>query len=109
MAATPTSQPRITRIHYYRRQMQQFDEMRSHLRDAGISIAHYHCANSAAALQYPETRLDLVRMGVAIFGIIHPRKSATCPPPENCLICTHPPAQRQKVERATVSGMTMDS
>jgi len=65
---------------YYRRQMQQFDEMRSYLRDAGISIAHYHCANSAAALQYPETRLDLVRMGVAIFGIYpSPQIKATCP------------------------------
>ncbi len=65
---------------YYRRQMRQFDEMRAYLRDAGISIANYHCANSAAALQYPETRLDMVRMGVAVFGIYpSPQIKASCP------------------------------
>ncbi len=38
-----------------------------------------HAANSAAALQYPETRYDMVRCGIAIYGL-HP--SAEVPLPD---------------------------
>lgn len=34
----------------------------------GITFAIRHCANSAAALQYPCTHLDMVRPGIAMYG-----------------------------------------
>lgn len=36
---------------------------------AGIAIPARHAANSAAALAHPATRLDLVRAGIAVYGI----------------------------------------
>jgi alanine racemase len=38
-----------------------------------------HAANSAAALTLPAARLDLVRMGIALYGL-HPSRATPCPP-----------------------------
>lgn len=38
------------------------------LTDAGISVGMRHIANSCAALRFPETRLDAVRVGSALVG-----------------------------------------
>lgn len=38
------------------------------LSDAGISVGMRHIANSCAALRFPETRLDAVRVGSALVG-----------------------------------------
>jgi alanine racemase len=38
-----------------------------------------HAANSAAALALPEARLDLVRMGIALYGL-NPSAEVPCPP-----------------------------
>jgi alanine racemase len=38
-----------------------------------------HAANSAAALSLPEARLDLVRMGIALYGL-NPSDEVPCPP-----------------------------
>ena len=35
-------------------------------------LPHLHCANSAALLQYPATRLNMVRPGLLIYGIVPP-------------------------------------
>lgn len=35
-------------------------------------LPHLHCANSAALLQYPASRLNMVRPGLLIYGIIPP-------------------------------------
>ena len=37
--------------------------------DAGVEIPLLHAANSAAALAFPEARLDLVRPGIALYGV----------------------------------------
>lgn len=37
-------------------------------KDYGITFEIRHCANSAAALQYPCTHLDMVRAGIAVYG-----------------------------------------
>jgi alanine racemase len=39
------------------------------IRDAGIVVPLRHAANSAAALAHPTSRYDLVRCGIAIYGI----------------------------------------
>src|SRR5437764_882032 len=38
-------------------------------RAAGLNPYHCHLANSAAALQAPESRLQLVRAGIALYGV----------------------------------------
>ncbi len=43
-------------------------EIRSRIEAAGIHIPLWHAANSCAALTLPETRLDAVRPGLALYG-----------------------------------------
>lgn len=49
-------------------QIEKFKEQCSWLSDKGIEAKYYHSACSAAALNYPETTMDLVRIGIAQFG-----------------------------------------
>jgi alanine racemase len=51
-----------------RRQLERFDDMIVMLTKAGIHPPLRHAANSAAALLWPETRLDMVRLGIALYG-----------------------------------------
>ena len=39
------------------------------IENRGVPIAVKHCANSAAALDLPETRLDMVRVGLGLYGL----------------------------------------
>lgn len=39
------------------------------LSDAGISFQIKHVCNSAAVIQYPEAALDMVRLGISIYGL----------------------------------------
>jgi alanine racemase len=51
------------------RQLRAFDEAREVVAAARIEPAVVHLANSAAALQVPSARFDLVRAGIALYGI----------------------------------------
>jgi alanine racemase len=51
-----------------RRQLDQFYDMIATLAVAGIHAPVRHAANSAAALLWPETHLDMVRLGIALYG-----------------------------------------
>ena len=35
----------------------------------GIKIPYKHCANSAAILELPDSHMDMVRAGVALYGL----------------------------------------
>ncbi len=37
--------------------------------ESGIKFAMKHCANSAAMISYPETHMDMVRIGIATYGV----------------------------------------
>lgn len=50
-------------------QLQRFTEVLADIRRAGIDVDIVHCANSAAALIVPESHFDVVRTGIAIYGI----------------------------------------
>lgn len=50
-------------------QLRRFDAIVDELQRAGITVPMKHMANSAATMAYPATRLDLVRCGIAIYGI----------------------------------------
>ncbi|MDR2514698.1 MAG: alanine racemase [Christensenellaceae bacterium] len=52
---------------YLRGQLARFDEALLALRRAGFS-GFAHAANSAAAILYPESRYDMVRPGIALYG-----------------------------------------
>jgi alanine racemase len=50
-------------------QLRQFAAVRRKLDEAGIRPPVIHAANSAAAIAFPESRFDLVRVGIATYGI----------------------------------------
>ena len=49
-----------------KQQMDRFIGVLDALKDAGIEVGMRHIANSCAALRFPETRLDAVRVGSAL-------------------------------------------
>ena len=51
------------------RQLDVFEQARSVLADAGLNPPLVHLAASLAALTLPETRYNMVRTGIAIYGI----------------------------------------
>jgi alanine racemase len=52
---------------YY--QLDRFRGLLERVRRAGIHIPLVHAANSAALLTVPEARFDLVRLGIALYGL----------------------------------------
>src|SRR5690606_8683876 len=50
-------------------QLRRFDEIVAELREAGIDPGIVHAANSAATILHPESRHDMVRCGIAVYGI----------------------------------------
>lgn len=50
-------------------QLDRFDAALADLAAAGIEVPIRHAANSAAALAHPRARYDLVRCGIAVYGI----------------------------------------
>jgi alanine racemase len=54
---------------FTRMQFSRFMQLLEALRAQGISFALRHCCNSAGALYYPEMHLDMVRVGIALYGL----------------------------------------
>ncbi len=54
---------------YSRLQFERFMNLLDRLRSVGIEFQVRHCANSAGIIDLPETHLDLVRGGIAIYGL----------------------------------------
>ena len=54
---------------FTRKQLDLFVEIVGKIERAGIALRYKHLANSAATLSMPETHFDLVRCGVASFGL----------------------------------------
>lgn len=55
--------------NYTLEQFYRFMELTEQLRRSGLEFPLKHAANSAALLGMPETHLDLVRAGIAIYGL----------------------------------------
>lgn len=51
-------------------QLARFAQVRRVLSDAGLEAPLHHAANSAAAICYPDSRLDLVRCGISVYGLL---------------------------------------
>lgn len=59
-------------ITNYLRVKEQIKTFKSYLKEfesAGIKATYNHCACSAAAVRYPSTRMDLVRIGIMTYGL----------------------------------------
>ncbi len=50
-------------------QVERFASVVEEVRNVGLSPRYLHAANSAAAIRHPEACFDLVRPGIAIYGI----------------------------------------
>ena len=59
-------------------QLAKFQRLVSEVEAAGLRPEWVHAANSAAGLYFPEARFDMVRSGIAIYGL-HPSKEALLP------------------------------
>lgn len=60
-------------------QLDRFLDILNQLERAGLTIALKHAANSGAILQMPDAHLDMVRAGIAVYGLRPSREAA---PPE---------------------------
>jgi alanine racemase len=63
---------------FARRQLELFLRVVSEVESRGIDVPLRHIANSAATLWLPESRLDLVRCGIALYGLL-PRADRPLP------------------------------
>ena len=54
---------------YTLQQFETFTKTTQLLKQQGVSFAVRHCCNSAAALEYPQMHLDMVRLGVVLYGL----------------------------------------
>ena len=54
---------------FTRKQLELFDELTGQIARAGIEVPFRHVANSAATLSLPSSHLDLVRCGIAMYGL----------------------------------------
>jgi alanine racemase len=75
-------------------QLARFTRLLDQLRQAGLCPPMVHSANSAAVLNYPEAHFDMVRPGIAIYGLN--------PSPESQLPDTFRPALTWKARLTSV-------
>jgi alanine racemase len=54
---------------YTRQQLAAFDAVLASLSELGIEPPVVHTANTAAALAFPESRRDMVRIGIGLYGL----------------------------------------
>ena len=54
---------------YSERQLEAFRLAREALAAAGVGWRVTHAANSAGAINFPESRFDVVRLGIAVYGV----------------------------------------
>lgn len=53
---------------YTDEQFSRFQEMYQALEDAGMPVPVKHCCNSAGTMLHPEKHLDMVRVGISLYG-----------------------------------------
>lgn len=64
---------------YTEEQLSKFSRVVNSIHSLGINPDMLHSANSAAALNFPAARFDIVRMGIALYGL-PPSNSTPLPP-----------------------------
>jgi alanine racemase len=69
----------LARTAQTREQLRQFTAVLRSLDAAGMSLRYVHAANSAAILSLPSSHFNMVRLGLAMYGL-HPSVDVPCPP-----------------------------
>ena len=59
-------------------QYDRFIRATEELQEKGITFEIKHCANSATTFEYPEYHLDMVRVGVVLYGVAPSKKVRGC-------------------------------
>lgn len=59
----------ITNYLRIKDQIKNFKAVINSFKEAGLNAKYNHCACSAAAVRYPTTRMDLVRVGILTYGL----------------------------------------
>jgi alanine racemase len=54
---------------YTRKQIAQFESLTAELEQRGCEFRYIHAGNTAALVRFPETRFNMVRPGLAIYGM----------------------------------------
>lgn len=54
---------------FTRLQMARFDEAVQAIQAEGIEVPVRHAANTAGAIEFPDARLDMVRVGIGVYGL----------------------------------------
>jgi len=54
---------------FTQRQFDRFKEMTDCVKAAGIELPICHCGNSAAVFRYSELQMDMVRVGIVLYGL----------------------------------------
>ncbi len=55
---------------YTKEQYNKFTKIVNKLEENGIVFKYKHCSNSAAAIMYPEFSMDMVRVGLILYGLL---------------------------------------
>lgn len=66
---------------FTREQLRCFEGISAALARAGVEVAARHAANSSGAMMFPQSRYDLVRCGIALYGNGSWRSEAGLPTP----------------------------
>jgi len=56
-------------------QFERFLKLKKILEKNNIKFKIYHCANSAATLNFPQTHMDMIRIGIAMYGLRSSKKT----------------------------------
>ncbi|MGO5051407.1 alanine racemase [Lachnospiraceae bacterium LCP25S3_G4] len=54
---------------FAQKQIESYQWMVDHLNKVGVSFSHGHCSNSAGIIDLPEANFDIVRAGIATYGL----------------------------------------
>lgn len=54
---------------YTKQQFEKFTSIYQYLDESGISIPIKHCCNSAGTINFPTMHLDMVRVGISLYGL----------------------------------------
>lgn len=54
---------------FTKKQIREFEYMTETLKEKGVVFDYEHCANSAAIIDVPEAKFDIVRAGISTFGL----------------------------------------
>jgi len=55
-------------LTFTKKQFSQFKEIYTYLENQGYPFKYKHCCNTAATIRFPEFHLDMVRVGIGLYG-----------------------------------------